>query len=352
MDLYAKLKKGFVLNLLEVYYPTGRDVRGWESAHRNGDVPDLWPYGLHNLATEGMTITSVEALPLRPWALVAPFLRLDRRSMASLSWDRTSIAWDEDLALRLFTERPTARKFSGVIWASDRVLNKTMSAKDMLLKRLLLRFDGLWALSEPQTEHIRQWLGNAAPPVHFLTFGIDHNFFTPWPYPKRPLVLSLGRDRDRDPKTLFEVADEVLQRRPDVEIVVQSSTSLTPPPGVQIISTVSHSRLREYYRRASVVTVATRPNIHVSGMTVALESMATARPVVMSDTPGMRGYVEDGVTGLLYPSGDAAGMARGILGLLESPQAAAEMGRRGRERVESKHTTEIMAQKLKEIING
>ena len=85
-------------------------------------------------------------------------------------------------------------------------------------------------------------------------------------------------------------------------------------------------------------------------MTVALESMATGRPVVMSDTPGMRDYVDDGTTGLLYPCGDASGMAEGILGLLDAPEVAAQMGRRGIEKVSALHTTDLMAKSLRQIV--
>ncbi len=335
---------------LEIYYPTGRDVPAWQKAHAAGDVPDRWPYGLHKLArSPQLEVKSVEAKALHPFGLA--------KTIASRKGDKgnsgpTSIAWDEDLALRLIVERPTHQKFAGVIWATDRIAAKETGAKDLLLKTLLPRMDGLWALSQPQTDLITDWLGKSAPPVHFLRFGIDHHFFTPREYPEHPLVLSIGRDRDRDPNTLFAVAEEVLRLRPDAEIVIQTGSSLKPPAGVQVIDTVSHRQLREYYRRASVVAVATRPNVHVSGMTVALESMATGRPVVMSDTPGMRDYVEDGVTGLLYRCGDAGGMAAGILSLLDSPEVAAEMGRRGSERVTALHTTDLMADSLRQIVRA
>ena len=84
--------------------------------------------------------------------------------------------------------------------------------------------------------------------------------------------------------------------------------------------------------RASVVAVAARHNLHVSGMTVSLESMATGRPVVVTGTPGMHAYVEDGVCGLHAAPGRAAEMADHIIDLLDSPREAAVMGRAGRER--------------------
>lgn len=347
-DPQTAFRKALTMSHLEIYYPTGRDVPAWEQAHAAGDVPDRWPYGLHKLGRSSeLRVKSVEAKALRPLGLAKT---LASRSVPAAETKPTSIAWDEDLALRLITERPKHQKFAGVIWATDRIAAKQTGPKDLLLKALLPRMNGLWALSQPQTELIRDWLGKDAPPVHFLRFGIDHHFFTPCEYPDRPLVLSIGRDRDRDPKTLFAVAEEVLRSRPDAEVVIQSGSSLRPPAGVQVIPSIPHRQLRDYYRRASVVAVATRPNVHVSGMTVALESMATGRPVVMSDTPGMRDYVDNGVTGLLFPCGDSSGMAEGIISLLDSPKVAAQMGQMGTERIRALHTTDLMAESLRQIV--
>ena len=169
---------------LEIYYPTGRDVNAWEKAHAAGDVPDRWPYGLHKLAqSPQLEVKSVEAKALRPFGLAKT---IAARKAPEGDLRPKSIAWDEDLALRLIVERPSHQKFAGVIWATDRIAAKETGPKDLLLKTLLPRMNGLWALSQPQTNLIREWLGKDAPPVHFLRFGIDHHFFTPQRIPRAP----------------------------------------------------------------------------------------------------------------------------------------------------------------------
>ncbi len=81
-------------------------------------------------------------------------------------------------------------------------------------------------------------------------------------------------------------------------------------------------------------------------MTVALEALATARPVVVSDTPGMSQYVSEGRTGPPRAAGDAEQLGRAVLGLLDDPQRAAELGRNGRIEVERSFTTQIMVAAL------
>ncbi len=75
---------------------------------------------------------------------------------------------------------------------------------------------------------------------------------------------------------------------------------------------------------------------------VTLEAMAQRRPVVVTDTGGSPEIVRDGIDGFLVPPGDAAALALRLACLLESPGLRAEMGRRGRLRVERWFTTDRM----------
>jgi glycosyltransferase involved in cell wall biosynthesis len=70
------------------------------------------------------------------------------------------------------------------------------------------------------------------------------------------------------------------------------------------------------------------------GTPVALiEALATARPVVATDVGGVRHVVDDGVTGWLAPSGDAAAVAGLIRRLLDDAEQRASFGAAGRESV-------------------
>ncbi|WP_242891614.1 glycosyltransferase [Actinomadura litoris] len=65
-----------------------------------------------------------------------------------------------------------------------------------------------------------------------------------------------------------------------------------------------------------------------------IESMAAGVPVVASDLPAVRELMADGEHGRLVPADRPAELARAVRILLEYPEEAAAMGRRGRARVE------------------
>lgn len=332
--------------LLTVLYGGGKDVAAWVARNAKGEVPGRWPYGLDEIAGESHSAArNIDTAPRVTRAVSRIVPANVRARLAGRAEGEIGLTWDENVALRMVEGRPYPRMFSGVIWLTD----KLAAGDDIPLRRLrtaLRSMDGVWVYSRAQVEPLRTFLGTDGPTVEFFRFGVDPDFFTAQPYPERPLLVSVGGDRDRDPRTLFAALERVHALRPELEIVVQSASDLQPPAGVTKIPHLSHVELRQLYARASVVAVATRPNLHVSGLTVSLESMATGRPVVISETPGIGDYIRDGDNGVLTPPGDPVGMAQAIERLLADPAAAAAMGARGRERLVTGMTSRHLAHDL------
>lgn len=109
----------------------------------------------------------------------------------------------------------------------------------------------------------------------------------------------------------------------------------------------------EMMREASIFVL---PSIiaadgQMEGIPVALmEAMASARAVVTTSISGIPELVEDGVSGLLVPPGDAAALARALRELLENPARANEMGRRGQEAVRGAFTLAGCSAELLELL--
>ena len=313
-----------------------QSASAWARAHARGEVPSVWPYGLDALRDHA--VVEVDELPdpgriarLRARAGVGP------RPRAGFA-----IAWDENTAYRLQILRPRTRYAAGVIWLTDMA---AAGAAPGRLVAMLRAATALWVLSEAQVVPLQRLLGADAPRIFVVPFGIDHEFFGARPPAARPRIVSAGNDRDRDPATLYAALALVLAARPGVDVVVQSPSALPPPEGVRLVRRLPHTELRYLYATASVVVTATRPNLHASGMTVALEALATARPVVVSDTPGMRDYVS-ARTGVLVPPEEPEVLAEALLGMLDDPDRAAELGRQGRIEVERRFTTATMVDAL------
>jgi glycosyltransferase involved in cell wall biosynthesis len=77
---------------------------------------------------------------------------------------------------------------------------------------------------------------------------------------------------------------------------------------------------------------------------VIIEAMAAGKPVVATDGGGVPEIVEDELTGILVPMGDAQVMAQAICRILSNPTGAKAMGWRGRKRVADHFTLEQTAQ--------
>ena len=74
---------------------------------------------------------------------------------------------------------------------------------------------------------------------------------------------------------------------------------------------------------------------------VILEAMAAGRPVIASRIAGPAEIVTDGRDGLLFAPGDARELADAFGDLWRHPQKAVELGRAGRDKVETLYTPEL-----------
>ena len=82
---------------------------------------------------------------------------------------------------------------------------------------------------------------------------------------------------------------------------------------------------------------------------VVVEGMVASKPVVATNGGGVKEIVVNGETGLLVPMGDAAAMAEAILFLLDNPETAREMGRRGRQRADELFSIERTVRKVESV---
>ena len=108
-------------------------------------------------------------------------------------------------------------------------------------------------------------------------------------------------------------------------------------------------QLGAHYCAAALVVVPSRSETQ---STVIMEAMAAGRAVLASDTGGNPMLVEQGVTGLLFRSGDAAHLAECLQELLEAPQQLAAMGQAGQQRQQLLFSRQASRQSLLRCIDS
>ncbi len=100
---------------------------------------------------------------------------------------------------------------------------------------------------------------------------------------------------------------------------------------VQFLGMQPPEQLPWIYNGAVAVVI---PSLYESFGLVALESMACGVPIIASDTGGLRGIVQDGVTGRLFPPGDVHALADALKEIWESPTQRLAWSRASLERVQ------------------
>jgi glycosyltransferase involved in cell wall biosynthesis len=327
------------------------DVDEWQRRHALGEVPDAWPYGFDRMAAHGVQVTPAPAFSGS--AQVARVMRgfgryewLESRP-ASTAPD-VVLCWDERVGVPTswYARRGGGPKvITGVIWLTDE--KRTSRVHQLLGGSALRRAHRVFTLSSAQIPVLRDAFGVSDRHLLHLPFGIDTDFFTSGGEPTPGLVVGAGNDRHRDHATLVAAVAQVARTQPDARLELATAQPIDVPAELGVRhDALSHVQMREMYRRSSVAAVSLVPNLHVSGVSVVLEAMACGRPVVVTETPGMRDYIVNGVTGLLVPPNDVSALAAAIGELMTDPQKAAEMGVAARRDVERRFSTAVQASKL------
>lgn len=158
-----------------------------------------------------------------------------------------------------------------------------------------------------------------------------------------PVVGVVGRlRREKGQVVLLEAMVEVVRQAPSAMLLVvgdgpdrddlqRQAEKLGITDSVRWLGQQSAD---EVFRLYSIMDVVAVPSIFEGFGLVAAEAMAAGRPVVGSAVDGLAEVIVDHETGRLVPPQDAGALADALISLLESPETAAEMGLKGRQRVE------------------
>lgn len=103
--------------------------------------------------------------------------------------------------------------------------------------------------------------------------------------------------------------------------------------------------------RIGVSPLQDTPKFRLNIPVKVFEYWACGIPVIASDLPSIRPYFKNSNAGLLFPPGDAPGLAQSISWLLNHPAQAERMGRHGRSLVQQRFNNQNELRRLHDFIS-
>ena len=257
------------------------------------------------------------------------------------------------LAMKLEAKKGRATNFSRKNRAWHRLYHQTMY--DFSISKAdfgaVANREG-WILSELKYGHVpgRVW---------YVPNGTEASFFRERSFGEGPAqkLLYVGTWLDR--KGVFYLAEAfgmLAARMPELTLTIAGC--LMPEEMVKkdfpeqaqarltVISKVSRGDMPGLYAAHDVLVF---PSL-VEGMPLTmLEAMATAMPVVTTNTCGMADVLEDGVNGLLVPPADSAELARVVEGICKAAEFRRGIGIAGQVTAR-RYTWDLISRRMEHVL--
>lgn len=221
----------------------------------------------------------------------------------------------------------------------------TNSLQDWLERRAIETADSVTAISQATVDLTKSMLGVRRDDFHVTPNPVNELFFSSAEagyVSSEPLVLFAGRlEWRKGPDILVKALPALLERHPNARFCLAGGDTNTAPGGTSGLAYLSSlvpeqarariefagflppEQLLKKYREAAVCVFPSR--WEGFGL-VAAEAMACGKAVVVSDTPGFRELISDGVTGLLAKAEDPHRLALAIGTLLGDSRLRQTLG--------------------------
>ena len=207
------------------------------------------------------------------------------------------------------------------------------SIREKILDLVIPRIDGIVALGQTQVDYIHgRWRlkGQAT----FIPMQVDTEFYRPEPFAANGPVLTVGDDIGRDFATLLAAVEDL-----DIELVAKTKQPIperqSMPKIRQISERLDWHAWRRMFAAARFVVVPVANTIHASGVGSLLESMAMGKPIITTDSQGLRDYAIPNETALVVPCGDPAAMREAVIRLNSDDDLCRRLGAGARAFVEA-----------------
>ena len=192
--------------------------------------------------------------------------------------------------------------------------------------------------------------------VFFLRHSIDSDYFASNPInidKQRPIIVSVGLEQ-RDYRPLAQATATL-----DVDVKVAGfsqffdrTAKAFPKVMPQNMTNKKYQlpELLQLYHSADIAVVCPKENNGAAGITALLEAVSCKVPVVCVRTTGLAEYLTDESAIMTVQPGDAKGLQKAILYLLNNPQEACLRAERAYKILQERHNLESQVEALAKFI--
>jgi Glycosyl transferases group 1 len=171
--------------------------------------------------------------------------------------------------------------------------------------------------------------------------------------PKRTGSIFAGGNALRDYRTLLTAV-----RGLENDVTIATSLAIDAqdlPPNVKVVPVHPHGLFIELMRNAEVVVVPFKAGIRrAAGLDTYLSAMGLGSVVIVTQCPGTRDYIEDGVTGIIVPPEDPDALRSALEWALDPANEGAirSMRRHAKEVAAERFTFTRHAEILLDVVDG
>lgn len=223
-------------------------------------------------------------------------------------------------------------------------------------------------------EAVKKYLigeGIPANKINVIYNGLDLDRLTPKTNDRMQICKELGLPEDENIKFITLVAnlrhavknqpmflrsaEKVLQKFPDAHFVLAGEGELKSEleklaQDLQISQNTHFiGRCTQVPELLSISYACTLTSFNEGFSNSILEYMAAAKPVIATNVGGAKEAIIEAETGFLIESDDSESLAEKLIWLLENPNQADEMGKKGREIAEEKFSCKTQLEKTKSL---
>lgn len=249
-----------------------------------------------------------------------------------------------------------------------------------IINRFLYKFDGLTfgnfvlreankiiALTEETRLHLLK-MGASVEKIAIVPNAVDTKRFSPsnrnfleerWGITD-PVILFVGRlVKEKGVEYLLQAFSSVVKRIPEAKLVIvgkgpseeelRALQARLCIPNVFFLGVVENMIMPNIYAGANVVVL---PSIQEPFGNVALEAMASGKPVIGTYTGGMKDTIIHGVTGYHVQPGNSGQIYKFLLKILYNKSLQEELGENSRKRTISNYDTGLLIKKIEKIYLG